>query len=1197
MAGKRIDSVIEKTPISKEFEFMESHLDKIATQIKSMPQIKQLFENADSVKKVTDAQKQLKGSTDDLAKINKQIEDSEKKIVALRSEEAKKLAELKVQTQQLNKENVLLAKNVLGITSEYDKFKKSVEEAQKLAKNKQLAAEVNPALQGDADKAIAKAKQMSDRLREIDQKVGDFRSNVGNYANSLAAGFDKVADEIKKVKDRNQELQTQFQNLTGRTEIKGFSQGNQFDPEAAAKISNITNEYNRNNEALQQLNKTAQIGYQTQGNLGQQVKQSQKAFENMSASGAVSEEFLKDFAKFTAEARDQLMDLRGEVKALSSDTYVFDQISSVVQTLTGAFQIGASVATLFGASEKDVQKNIQKLLVIQNVANGVQQIANQLTLRGSVLNKAYAFTQGLVTTAFNSSATAAQRFQASLGFIGIALAVIGSIALAIYEMSKNTEEAASQTKFLTQAMEDANGEYATAVKQVQSLKINLDLAKQGFVDKKSVIKEYNETLGKTTGSVKTLDEVEKALTKNAAAYVEATLLKAAANLVLEEAAKKTIEIEKNTQKELVNEVFQGSEARKAALIKSQNDPEYQKLIQEGNELILKSGTSDKQTEAEKKAAANSLKVSREKFAAAKAIEDNYFKESLNSTLIAEQKKDEEIATGLLKRLGELKNKFNFKDPNEKDDKSKENDKKFYAGRLELQKDIFAKIAGAEDAFIADRIAARKAQADIEARIIFGQANVEVENAKGDVDKINAIREKQSVDLQRIAINRNSDILALENDFYTALANNAAEGAKLLVEQQKGLYDQQIQDAKDKFNDDTLDTEQYYAQLAELNDTAYRQGKKSAEDYAKDKKKIQQDLTNALLEIEIKYTENLILIRKRQGGDTTEDEKALLELKKKLREEDVDNYADFAKQLADINKKIVDDHKKALDELGESLQQTFVQIFGGIFDAQVNKIRDQIDLIEELKAKDIERASASTESEEKKAARIKIIEAKAQVDREALERRQRKIEHDKAVFERAFKAFQITTTGIESVAKIKLANVEINTMLLRAIASGNPALIAAATAAKALAASQIPISIATTASQLVALFAAPIPKFKTGTKSSPQGLAEVAEEGPELAIEPRGSVKLFDKHSLQYLMKGTQIFPANVTKNIIANAETQRTGLLRSFNNNVNVTVQDNRDLLQTSIKELKKLNEKPTKVVIINERDITSTAYYQQQMK
>ncbi len=134
--------------------------------------------------------------------------------------------------------------------------------------------------------------------------------------------------------------------------------------------------------------------------------------------------------------------------------------------------------------------------------------------------------------------------------------------------------------------------------------------------------------------------------------------------------------------------------------------------------------------------------------------------------------------------------------------------------------------------------------------------------------------------------------------------------------------------------------------------------------------------------------------------------------------------------------------------------------------------------------------------------------------------------------------------------------------------------------------------------MVALFAAPIPKFKTGTKSSPAGLAEVAEEGPELAIEPKGSVKLFEKHSLQNLMKGTQIFPANITRNILASSEIQRTNLLQSFNKNVTITVQDNRDLLQTTVSELKQLNKKPSqRIVIINHGNIESTPYYQQQMK
>lgn len=93
-------------------------------------------------------------------------------------------------------------------------------------------------------------------------------------------------------------------------------------------------------------------------------------------------------------------------------------------------------------------------------------------------------------------------------------------------------------------------EYKNAVQNVNELRINIDLAKQGLISKEGVLKQYNESIGKTTGQVHSLDEAEQALTRNGEAYVKMMLYKAAANLALEDAAKKALEAEKIRLKKL-----------------------------------------------------------------------------------------------------------------------------------------------------------------------------------------------------------------------------------------------------------------------------------------------------------------------------------------------------------------------------------------------------------------------------------------------------------------------------------------------------------------------------------------------------------------------------------------------------------------------------------------------------------------------
>jgi len=112
------------------------------------------------------------------------------------------------------------------------------------------------------------------------------------------------------------------------------------------------------------------------------------------------------------------------------------------------------------------------------------------------------------------------------------------------------------TNAYSEALKKANSEayndkgVQQAVTNVNQLNIEVGLAKEGFIQKDQVVQHYNETMGKTTGIVKTLDEVEQQLVKNGDAYIKMTLYKAAANLALEEAAKSQLEAERTRVKKL-----------------------------------------------------------------------------------------------------------------------------------------------------------------------------------------------------------------------------------------------------------------------------------------------------------------------------------------------------------------------------------------------------------------------------------------------------------------------------------------------------------------------------------------------------------------------------------------------------------------------------------------------------------------------
>lgn len=86
-----------------------------------------------------------------------------------------------------------------------------------------------------------------------------------------------------------------------------------------------------------------------------------------------------------------------------------------------------------------------------------------------------------------------------------------------------------------------------AVSDVNQLREEVKLAKDGFLDKEKVIKHYNETMGKTAGLVSDLDGVEQQLVKNGDAFIKMQLYKATATLAQSEAAKEMLNQEKISQ--------------------------------------------------------------------------------------------------------------------------------------------------------------------------------------------------------------------------------------------------------------------------------------------------------------------------------------------------------------------------------------------------------------------------------------------------------------------------------------------------------------------------------------------------------------------------------------------------------------------------------------------------------------------------
>lgn len=195
------------------------------------------------------------------------------------------------------------------------------------------------------------------------------------------------------------------------------------------------------------------------------------------------------------------------------------------------------------------------------------------------------------------AAVAGQVFGLGLSLIVTGLTALsqkyGSVSVGINTiLGLYTDAEKAQLKY-TASIAGAGDAFQAAFVNIKELGINIDLARQGLLKKDEVLKQYNASLGKTTGSVKSLDEAEKALNKNAEAYIKFTLLKAAAQVALQEAAKKAFEAEQARQKsdrESVSFIFSRLNTSSDTAVQNL----YKKNAAKNREVVAKEAEKDQQ---------------------------------------------------------------------------------------------------------------------------------------------------------------------------------------------------------------------------------------------------------------------------------------------------------------------------------------------------------------------------------------------------------------------------------------------------------------------------------------------------------------------------------------------------------------------------------------------------------------------------
>jgi len=637
------------------------------------------------------------------------------------------------------------------------------------------------------------------------------------------------------------------------------------------------------------------------------------------------------------------------------------RVTANTQRQSGAYQQLQQVynAVTLAARNAGVQfgTNSYQFRELSQQANGLRGRLDAIdqplgNFQRNVGNYANAIT-GAFSKAFNGIRNLANILP-GLGLSGAFLLIFDGLKLLVEQLGF-FDSAVTSTELRINSFKEAlkeGGAYNIAVKNVSELRENIKLAKEGFIDKDAVLKQYNETIGKTTGEVDNLNAAEAALNKNASAYIRVAFLKAVANSALEASAKKATE----AQLASVQDAFEGA------------------------------GFGDK-AKAVLSGLTGSLTGSFDATAiAGKAIE---LKNKRVASAQDESNKLLKIFTDFQKQAAELaaKSGFNFFDT-----KVKDGTKNRIEEQLQAEKLAQDTVLNDEESFIQARLDAIIRYNNVSAMLIEQGVRLGVFTAQEGKNKILAIDNESFKNRQKIQKEGLKELADLEKEYNTQIKAARVAEAKnqdeIIKNSQSVFLQQQSQRllALDKQRSEDIESA---SQL-------YLSGVRSKKQFEQDKADIESTYQQEALQVQLDNIQQLINLQKEFGLDTSNEEEKLARLKIKLSEEVT------KKRLA--NNELEKESEKQKNALIKQLSEEAAQIVFTLIDAgftnRKNAIEDEKTKLDDQTKSQIDAENRSLDSASQKADKIAVINAKAAAQKQVLDNQQKKIDQEKAKFDKA-----------------------------------------------------------------------------------------------------------------------------------------------------------------------------------------------------
>jgi hypothetical protein len=1120
--GERIELLISPEAL-KQFEQLksvsEANTASFEKLIAKAVELNKAVGNATTFKEVNKAtqemtanEKALTKQVDDLAKANAKLQ-------ALYADEAKKIAEVKAQQQARNqaiKEEIQLNKAAEGSIE-----RKRIQLKQLQREYDNLSAAEREAAQGK--ELLNSIAALDKELKGLEGSTGRFQRNVGNYGSALKTLEGYLADVRQQLAATKQAASGLTIGAPGpalRASSSPLRTGDNKQQlvaynQAVAQSTERVAELTKQEQLLSRIVESQMAGF---ASATAEIKNNEKALQALGAAGLQNTEFYQTLLKDTAELKDNVGDLKDEIKALASDTRQFDLFAGAVTGLVNTIQVGASAAELFAGESEDLQKSIQRLIALQNISQGIQQIANDLTTRGTALNKLYNFIigEGAKTQKAAAAATAVSTASTEANTVATEAATVATTGLA------------TATKVLRAALILSG--IGALIAGIIYLVTKIQEWRDADIE---LIKRQTELNQVTLESIRLNKELADLTRTDIGTYVQGMKNRIAANQAYGRSQGEILAAEqallKARQEAATIKFFDTGGA--GALARFETDlKNAAKALDDFNKeqaAIPVSDRNEKQADAQRALLQSTLDLTRENYSQQRAVVDDYY--NFNNEVIAKQLQIERLASDERRKYALQTATLSANAVIEANERALQNESATLKQRLALMQSTAEqqkRIARAQNEDVQNDPSASANDRLLAARNLGYQINkIEKDSLEAQRKLREEYRKRELTALQEVfkiqledqikandliannekkSFNQRTDALYAayekrrqlitanyEFELQQAIKNGAIAEERIALEEKAlseinqltieyGLQQQAIyQDNTDKVNEIIAKGQQgrldkIAGDLAAANTELIQQlasGQITLEQFNKKRDDAERNARIISLKEEVNNATAKVLATKEGTAARFEAEKELREKTQALNEE----Y--YAKEVAAITK--LNELKK---QLATESFETFTSLVNSQFDNESARIQQQIDELEKQKEKEIEVANATIANKQERELAIASIEAKAQAQREQLERRQRQIDLDRARFEKAANIAQIITSTAVAI---------INQLKVTPLPAGAP-LAAAIGAIGAL--------------QLARAIAAPLPKFADGTTDAPGGLAWVGDGGKkELVITPQGQV--------------------------------------------------------------------------------------------